>query len=67
MALVVFTIKDTEDGSLDISAVAEPYIPVEEDVELTPAQIVAQVIAAAIQSVLAAGEEVEDSADEAEA
>lgn len=63
MALIAITVKDTEDGSLDIAALAEPYIPtpheIEEGAEMTPAQIAAQVMVGALASMLAAAEEVE--------
>lgn len=54
MALIALIIKDVEDGSLDIQAHAEPYIPSEPDAELTPAQTAAQVMVAALAEVLQA-------------
>lgn len=66
MALVAIIIKDTEDGSLDISAHAEPYIPAEVDADLSPAQTAAQVMVAALASILEAEDETEDSAAESE-
>ena len=69
MALIAITVKDTEDGSLDIQALAEPYIPgpqeLEEGAELTPAQLAAQVMVGALASMLAAAEvEAEDSTED---
>jgi hypothetical protein len=68
LALIVITLVDNEDGSLDIQARAEPFIPSKEEqedgAELTPAQTAAQVMVAAIASILAAGDEVEAGAED---
>ena len=60
MALIVITLADNEDGSLDIQARSEPFIPLGDDEELTGAQIASQVMIASLESVFVAAEETED-------
>lgn len=52
MAQIVFIIND-EDGAVNVTAAAEPYIPVDPGEEITPAQSVAQLIAATLAAALA--------------
>lgn len=51
MAQIVFIIND-EDGAVNVTAAAEPYISLEEDAELTPAQAVAQLVAVTVAATL---------------
>lgn len=68
MALITLVIKDAPDGSLDVQAHAEPYIPSEPEAELTPAQTAAQVMVAALAEVLQAEAAIAASlADDSEA
>src|SRR5690242_13372407 len=63
MALIAIVLKDLEDGSLDIQAHAEPYIPDDPEAELTGAQTAAQVMVGALAATLAAAAEVEEEAE----
>jgi hypothetical protein len=56
VAQIVFIIND-EDGAVNVTAAAEPYIPVDPEAEVTPAQQVAQLVAAAIHAALSPREE----------
>lgn len=62
MALIAIVLKDLEDGSLDIQAHAEPFIPDDPEAELTGAQTAAQVMVGALATTLAAAGEVEEEA-----
>lgn len=70
MALIVITLADNEDGSLDIQARAEPFIPSQEEqdegAELTGAQTAAQVMIGALASILSAAGEVETEEDDSD-
>lgn len=63
MAEVIFTVKDLEDGTIDVSAHAEPLLPDPATGEMpTPAQTIAIIMIAAAQSVLAdLGADIEDA------
>ncbi|MDE2098599.1 MAG: hypothetical protein KGL39_15195 [Patescibacteria group bacterium] len=53
MALIVITLVDTDDGSVDISAKAEPYLPgPASEEETTPAQASALVMLGALAQAL---------------
>ena len=66
MALVTLTLRDTEDGSLDIQAHAEPYIPTPDSGETpTPAQTAALLAIAAIHSAASFVAEIEEPEDDA--
>lgn len=70
MALIVITLADNEDGSLDIQARAEPFIPSQEEqdegAELTGAQTASQVMIGALASILSAAGEVETEEDDSD-
>lgn len=63
MAEVTFTIKDLEDGEIDVSASADPYIPDPSSGEIpTPAQTIALIMLAAAQAVISElGAEIENA------
>lgn len=62
MALVVIAICDEEDGGIDISAKAEPFVPgPDSDIAPTPAQTAALIAIAAIGEALSGAAEVEEA------
>jgi hypothetical protein len=62
MALITFTLQDTETGTIELQARAHPFLPgPDSDAELTPAQTLAIIMISAAGEAMAQGNEVEEA------